>query len=59
MYAFVTEINLLSRNLSGFRNGDTTINQLLSLTTEIFNAIEDFDAIRDVFIAISEDFDKV
>ena len=59
MYAFFTEQNLLSRNQSGFRPGDSTINQLLSLTTEIFNAFEDFDETRAVFLDISKAFDKV
>ena len=52
MYAFFTENNLPSKHQSGFRPGDSTINQLLSLTTEIFNAFEDFDETRAVFLDI-------
>ena len=59
MYAFLTENSLLSKHQSGFRPGDSTINQLLSLTTEIFNAFEDFDETRAVFLDISKAFDKV
>ena len=59
MYVFFTENNLLSRNQSGFRPGDSTVNQLLSLTTEIFNAFENFEETRAVFLDISKAFDKV
>ena len=59
MYMFFSENNLLSKNQSGFRPGDSTINQLLSITTEIFNAFEDIDETRAVFLDISKAFDKV
>ena len=36
MYGFLTENQLLSRHQSGFRPGDSTINQLLSITNDIF-----------------------
>ena len=35
MYKFLSENNLISPNQSGFRPGDSTINQLLAITTEI------------------------
>ena len=47
------------KNQSGFRPGDSTINQLLSITTEIFNAFENFEETRAVFLDISKAFDKV
>ena len=43
MYSFFNRNNLLSKNQSGFRPGDSTINQLLSITTEIFEAFEDYE----------------
>ena len=51
--------NLLSKNQSGFRPGDSTINQLLSITPEIYNAFESLDETRAVFLDISKAFDKV
>ena len=59
MYIFFSENDLLSKNQSGFRPGDSTINQLLSITTEIFNAFENFEETRAVFLDISKAFDKV
>ena len=38
MYDFLNSNNLISQNQSGFRPGDSTINQLLSITTEIYEA---------------------
>ena len=38
MYEFLNSNNLISQNQSGFRPGDSTINQLLSITTEIYEA---------------------
>ena len=35
LYSFLLENKLLSPNQSGFRPGDSTINQLLAITTEI------------------------
>ena len=59
MYSFLQTNNLLSKNQSGFRPGDSTINQLLSITTEIFKAFEKTDETRAVFLDISKAFDKV
>ena len=36
VYKFVNDNKLISSNQSGFRPGDSTVNQLLSITTEIF-----------------------
>ena len=38
MYDFLTENDLLSPNQSGFRSGDSCINQLYSINHEISNA---------------------
>ena len=59
MYRFFYRNNLLSSNQSGFRPGDSTINQLLSITTDIYEAFEDYEEVRAVFLDISKAFDKV
>ena len=59
LYAFLNNNNLISSDQSGFRPGDSTINQLISITTNIFEAFEDFDETRALFLDISKAFDKV
>ena len=59
IYKFLIENNLISPNQSGFRPGDSTINQLLSITTEIYEAFENGAEIRASFLDISKAFDKV
>ena len=59
LYSFLLAKNLISSNQSGFRPGDSTINQLLSITTDIFQSFEDFDETRALFLDISKAFDKV
>ena len=59
MYKFFLDNNLLSPNQSGFRPGDSTINQLLAITTEIYNAFENRKETRAAFLDISKAFDKV
>ena len=61
IYNFLSEENLLNNNQSGFRPSDSCINQLLSITHEIYEA---FDCnptleVRSVFLDISKAFDKV
>ena len=59
MYSFLINNNLISENQSGFRPGDSTINQLLAITTEIYNSFEKRDETRAVFLDMSKAFDKV
>ena len=59
MYSFFHVNNLLSKNQSGFTPGDSTINQLLSITTDIYESFEDYEEVRAVFLDISKAFDKV
>lgn len=59
MYTFFTQNELLSKNQSGFRPGDSTINQLLAITTEIYKAFDKYQETRAVFLDISKAFDKV
>ena len=59
MYVFFVNNNLLSKNQSGFRPGDSTINQLLSITNDIYEAFENHNEVRSIFLDISKAFDKV
>ena len=61
IYEFLEKHSLLSDRQSGFRPGDSTINQLLAITHEIFSA---FDCcppldVRSVYLDISKAFDRV
>ena len=59
VYAFLNINNLLSKNQSGFCPGDSTIYQLISITSTIYEAFENYDETRAVFLDISKAFDKV
>ena len=59
IYAFLNVNNLLSNNQSGFRPGDSTIYQLLSITSTIYEVFENYDETRAIFGDISKAFDKV
>ena len=59
MFEFFIENNLISKNQSGFRPGDSCINQLLSITHEIYQSFDDNLEVRAVFLDISKAFDKV
>ena len=59
MLEFFIENNLISKNQSGFRPGDSCINQLLSITHEIYQSFDDSLEVRAVFLDISKPFDKV
>ena len=48
VYAFLN-INNLSKNQSGFCPGDSTIYQLISITSTIYEAFENYDETRAVF----------
>ena len=51
--------NLLAPSQSGFKPGDSCINQLLSITHEIYSSFDDGFEVRSVFLDISKAFDKV
>ena len=40
MYSFFIENDLISSNQSGFKQGDSCINQLLSITHDIYQSID-------------------
>ena len=51
--------NLISQNQSGFKCGDSCINQLISVTHDILNSLDEGLEVRGVFLDISKAFDKV
>jgi len=59
VYFYLNSNNLLSKNQSGFRPGDSTIYQLISITSSIYKSFENYDETRAVFLDISKAFDKV
>ena len=50
--------NLISSNQSGFKPGDSCINQLIAIS-HIFKCFDDRLEVREVFLDISKKFDKV
>ena len=61
IYEHLAENQLITPNQSGFRPGDSTINQLLYITHSIHTAFEEYSSreTRAVFLDISRTFDKV
>ena len=60
LYNNIFEFNhLISHNQSGFKPGDSCINQLLSITHEIYKSFDDGFDVRGVFLDISKAFDKI
>ena len=59
IFTFFTENNLISPNQSGFRPGDSCVNQLLAITHEIYKSFDEGFEVRGVFLDISKAFDKV
>ena len=59
MFKFFTSNNLISANQSGFKPGDSCINQLFSITHEIYKSFDDGLQVRGAFLDTSKAFDKV
>ena len=61
IYEHLCVNQLLTPNQSGFRPGSSTVNQLLSITHQIYSGFEEFPLreTRAVFLDISKAFDKV
>ena len=58
-YNYRIDNNLISQNHSGFKRGDSCINQLISVTHDILNSLDEGLEVRGVFLDISKAFDKV
>ena len=56
---FLIENELISPNQSGFKPGDSCINQLSAITHEIYKSFDNEFEVRGVFLDISKAFDKV
>ena len=59
MFGFFLDKGLISANQSGFKPRDSYINQLLSITDNIYKLFGDAYEVRGVFLDISKAFDKV
>ena len=58
MFIYFSANNLISKNQSGFQPGDSCINQLLSISHEIFTSFDNGIEVRSIFLDISKAFDK-
>ena len=59
IFEYLTTNKLISDNQSGFKPGDSCINQLLSITHEIYHSLDNGLEVRGVFLDISKAFDKI
>ena len=59
LYNYIFSNNFISDKQSGYRRGDSTVKQLLSITHEIYKAFDQGNEIRAVFLDISKAFDTV
>ena len=59
MLNFFIESKFISSNQSGFKPGDFCINQLLSITHEIYKSFDVGLEVKSVFLDTSKSFDKV
>ena len=57
--SFLNTNKLISKHQSGFRPGDSTIYQLISMTSDIYESFEKYDETGALFLDISKAFDKV
>ena len=58
MFKFFIENDLISPNQTGFKPGDSCMNQLLSITHDVYNLFTGYE-VRGVFHDILKEFDKV
>ena len=54
MFGFFLANNILTSNQSGFKPGESCINQILSITREIYSSFDDGFEVRSVFLDISK-----
>ena len=59
LFKYFLKNDLLSQNQSGFKPGDSFINQLTSITHETCQSFDNGLEVRGVFLGISKVFDKV
>ena len=59
LFNFLNQNDLISPAQSGFKPGGSCINQLLSITHEIYYSVDDGCEIHGVFLDILKPFDKV
>ena len=59
MFGFLIENDVISQDQSGFQPGDSCINQLLSITHEIYQSLDEGFDVHRVFLEISKTSDKV
>ena len=59
MFEFFIQNNLITSNQSGFKTGDSCINQLISITHEIYKSFDVGYNVPSVFLDISKSFGKV
>ena len=59
LYAFCVLHNLLISENSGFKKNDSTVNQLIAITHEIYKAIDSGHDVCAIFLDVSKAFDKV
>ena len=59
LHSYIFSNNLLSDNQSGYRKGDSTVKQLLSIIHEIHSAFDTSHEVRAFFLDISRAFDRV
>ena len=54
MYSFFIKNNLISLNRSDFKQGDSCINQLLSITHDIYHSLDEGYEVCGVFKAVQK-----
>ena len=59
MFKFLIENELISSDQYGFKPGDSCVNQLVSITHEIYKSFDKGHEVRGVFLDISKVLDKV
>ena len=58
MLSFFIENDFICQHQSGFKPGNSCINQLLSVTHEVYKSFDDDWEVKGVFLNISKAFDK-
>ena len=59
LFEYFIENDLISPYQSGFKPGDSCINQLISITHDIYKSFDEGLEVRRVFLDICKAFDKV